>query len=131
MPNFQSMPGRSKFRPRPRQPAAHFLQCGEPVGIRQLRRPDPLHTQRRLAPAAHLPAGCRFHDQLHPRTGHGRQGFGAKFQRNAGLDRQEIQGGLDDAEGERGHADEDENAEYRRAGWFTLAVSDRVFRGPS
>ena len=58
--------------------------------IRQRARPDPLHAERRLSPAARRGAIGPGHRELHPDAGDVSERLGAELQRNPRFHRQEV-----------------------------------------
>ena len=76
---LQGMPGHPASRPGLRQPDTKILQDALTQRIRQCRRPDPLHAERRLAPSLRLLPIPPPHPQPRPRAGDFRQGPGPEL----------------------------------------------------
>src|SRR3954463_5066615 len=98
------MASRFEVRPGFREREAKLLQGGMPALVRERARPYPLHTQRRFSPTL-SPFSVYIGDrQTNPSAGHARNCFRAELQRNAILNRKEI-------EARRGYLD---------VSWFSL-----------
>ena len=90
-PNFKRVPAPLEVRQLSRDQGGKRLQPLMPFRVGLLARPDPLHAQRRFAPALGVLAVSIFHRHARARDRDGGERLGTELQRDARLHREEVE----------------------------------------